>query len=143
MDGFVLVLARVVHVAGIVLWLGGMIALASLVALGAKDVGSGIAGAARKAARIVVTPGLVLAWIGGLAMLIPYWSTIYARSGWMHGKVTIGLIVAGLTGMWTGRLRRIAGSPGESSRGMLGISVATLVLTVIAIVLVFVRPGAR
>lgn len=144
MDGFVLVLARVVHVVGIVLWIGGLIALAAIVASGTKELGRGLASAARKAALVVVTPGLLLAWLGGLGMLLPYWSTIYARAGWMHGKLTIGLIVAGLSGMLTGRLRRIAGGQGEPvASGMLGIAVTTLVLMVVAVALVFIRPGTR
>jgi putative membrane protein len=138
-------LALVIHVIGVLLWIGGA-AMASWTAAElalappeARRVGFG---AARRALLVLATPGLLLAWIGGLVMLVEGWSAIYARAGWMHGKVTIGLVLAAVSGVMTSRIRKAAAGEREASRSLLaGLAMAFVLGAAIAVVLVVLRPG--
>lgn len=134
-------LARVLHIFGVVLWVGGMVTGASI---GMTLVGKADAvreaglDAVRSSLRILATPGLLLAWLGGLMMLVSAWSDVYARAGWMHGKLTIGLVLSGLHGMLLARTR--PGKP-AASRPFVIVLAATLLLALANIALVVLRPG--
>jgi protoporphyrinogen IX oxidase len=120
---------RYLHFIGNIFWLGGVVTVAVVAALLAGQAEREHAVAARGAALRIATPGLVLSWIGGLGMLLPHWSTLYARAGWMHGKITLALVAAALTGMVTGRLRRAASGEGELHAGRLRL-LATVLLVI-------------
>lgn len=134
-------LARVFHVFGVILWVGGMAAAAvsSIDLLGRPEGerGAGM-GAVRGALRILATPGLLLAWLGGVAMLMSAWD-VYARAGWMHGKITIGVILSAVHGMLLARTR-----PGRASASQPFVIalVVTLLLALVNVALVVMRPGA-
>lgn len=133
---------RFLHFIGNIFWLGGTVTVAVLAASLAGEAERGHAVAARAAALRVATPGLVLAWVGGLGMLLPHWSTLYARAGWMHGKITLGLVAAALTGVITGRLRRAASGSEELNAGRLRLmATILLVITFTVVGLVVFRPG--
>ena len=51
---------------------------------------------------------MLVAFVGGFGMLIPNFAEVYAKQGWMHSKLTLLLILAGATGVLTGKLRRWA-----------------------------------
>ncbi|MFW6051754.1 MAG: hypothetical protein ACODAU_11300 [Myxococcota bacterium] len=138
-----LLLYRLLHFVGNIFWLGGVVSVGL--------VGAGLAGASershaaplRRTALTIATPGMVLAWLGGLGMLLPAWGEVYARAGWMHGKITLALIAAALTGVLTGRLRRAANGTGELKPGLLrGLSWTVLVLALLTVGLAVLRPGA-
>lgn len=137
----ILELARILHVFGVVLWAGGMAtAAAAAITLVGKPEAAREAGmdAVRNALRILATPGLLLAWLGGLAMLITNWSTVYAHAGWSHGKLTVGIALSGVHGMLLARTR-----PGRatSARPFVIALVLTLLFALINVGLVVMRPG--
>jgi uncharacterized membrane protein len=98
---------RYLHFLGIVFWVGSAVAVA-IAATAPTPWESGIAQALRKVTLRVTTPAMLLAFAGGFGMLIPNFADVYAKQGWMHGKLTLLLILAGATGMLTGKLRRWA-----------------------------------
>src|SRR5262249_24914271 len=124
-------LFRLMHLAGVVLWIGPTVAVALMVALSSDKT---ISSPARKAVLWLGTPGLVLAWIGGLGMLLPAWSEVYARAGWMHIKLTLAVLVTGVTGAITGQLRRTACGQAEPDSGKMG-RLATAALTLALVVM--------
>jgi putative membrane protein len=133
-------LARILHVLGVILWVGGMASAAvSAIALAGKPEAERAAGigSIRAALRILATPGLLLAWLGGVAMLVGAWD-VYARAGWMHGKLTIGLVLSGVHGMMLARTR-----PGRSdaSRPFVIALGLTLLFALVNVALVVIRPG--
>jgi uncharacterized membrane protein len=69
---------------------------------------SGIAQSLRKISIRVTTPAMLLAFAGGFGMLIPNFAELYAKHGWMHTKLVLLLVLAGATGVLTGKLRRWA-----------------------------------
>jgi putative membrane protein len=143
-------LAIATHLVGMVLWIGGVVA-ASVVAASAASASAGGEGeggraalaAARRAVLVVATPGMLLAWLAGLSYLVPNFAELYARAGWMHGKLTAVLVLTGLTGVLTGRLRRAAAGTKPASAGLFGgLALALIVGSAAVIFLAVLRPGA-
>jgi putative membrane protein len=140
-----MLLARIVHIIGNILWLGGGAVAAFAMAQLASESQATRTAAARAVRKIilaVVTPGMLLSFAGGLYMLIPNWGAFYARAPWMHTKLTVGLIAAAFSGVLSGKLRRAA-SGDELSPGAMRLAGWVLVLSAIAgVFLVFTRVGS-
>jgi uncharacterized membrane protein len=138
-----MVIAKILHVIGNILWLGGgAVAAFTMVLLAsqAKDTRMAAAQAVRKLVLMVVTPGMLLSFAGGLTMLLTYWSEMYAKAPWMHMKLTVGLVAAAFSGVLTGRLRRAATSSEELSTGAMKLAGAVLLLSAVAgVTLVMLR----
>lgn len=98
---------RYLHFLGITFWLGSAVAVA-IAAAAPPPWESGIAQTLRKVSLRVTTPAMLVAFAGGFGMLIPSFAEVYAKQGWMHAKLTLLLILAGVTGVLTGKLRRWA-----------------------------------
>ena len=128
-------LALVAHLLGVVLWVGGMVTALTVAAASKGDVKA--LGAARKATIQWATPGLLLAWAGGLGMLIPNFGLLYATAGWMHAKLTVAVVLTALTGVATGRIRKAAAGTKEASGGLLdglayGIAIGAMAVIALA-----------
>lgn len=131
---------RALHVLGIIMWIGGTAATALMVALVADDARAATASAGRKLMLMVATPGLLLAWVAGLAVLLPNFGDVYAKAGWMHGKLTIALIISGLSGVLVGKVKKAAAGTDVGLGAVKGMAVGVLVLGAVAVFLVFLRP---
>lgn len=138
-------LALAVHLLGVILWIGGAVAAATVGAF-AADAEEGRTTALRGARRVLTwwsTPGMVLAWAGGLTMLIPEFATLYARAGWMHGKLTLLLALSGMTGVLGVRLRKAAsGQKDVTSKLLNGLGLGLVALAFVVLALVIVKPGS-
>ncbi|MGE0791785.1 MAG: CopD family protein [Sandaracinaceae bacterium] len=137
-------IALAAHLVGVILWIGGEVAGA---AIAASAVADGDARPTLKAARTALmrwaVPGMLLAWIGGLTMLIPNFTTLYARAGWMHGKLTLLLIASALSGILSARIRKAANGDKPLSAGFArGLAIAMAAIAAIVVALVVFRPGA-
>lgn len=134
-------IALVVHFLGLLLWIGGAITAswmaASIVSSGDTKALSSV----RSALLAVVAPGILLATIGGLARLLPAWSTQYAHAPWMHAKLTIGLVLGALHGVLVGRVRKASKGQPVSAGFFVGMAVAYAVLGAAAVALAILRPG--
>lgn len=102
-----MIVFRYLHFLGITFWLGSAVAVA-IAAATPTPWESGIAQALRKVTVRVTTPAMLVAFVGGFGMLIPNFAEVYAKQGWMHSKLTLLLILAGATGVLSGKLRRWA-----------------------------------
>jgi putative membrane protein len=131
-----MIVFRYLHFLGVVFWLGSALAAALAAAYGPKADG-GMAHALRKVTVRITTPSMVIAFAGGLGMLIPRFVDVYAKQGWMHAKLTLLLILAGATGVLTGRLRRWAAGQNVSQQtfarlawviGLIGVLIVTLAI---------------
>lgn len=131
-----------VHLFGVILWIGGLVT-AGLTFAFADHARREVAQAARRAMRFLVTPGMLLAWVAGLAVLIPSFSTSYATAGWMHGKLTLALFASGAHGFLSGKLRKIADGTAEPQPGAIrGVVLGVLVIALVVVGLVILRPGS-
>lgn len=141
-----MLVARILHVIGNILWLGGGAAAAFAMAqfaLGSPEARTNAAQVLRKVVLQLVTPGMLLSFAGGLFMLLSHWSDLYAKAPWMHAKLTVGLVAAGFSGVLSGKLRRAA-QGAEVTPGSVRLSGIILLVSAIAgVALVFARVGGR
>ena len=140
-----LLVGKIIHVIGNVLWLGGGAACAfafAALATGDANTRTAAARALRKVVLTLVTPGMLLSLGAGLVMLLSYWSELYAKAPWMHAKLTVGLIAAAFSGVLSGRLRRAATQGADVSPGSIRLAGGVLVLSAIAgVTFVLTRMG--
>lgn len=139
-----LLVGKIVHVIGNILWLGGgALSAFAFLKLASADASTRRAGAAalRSSVLMLVTPGMLLSFAAGLTMLLSYWSEMYAKAPWMHMKLTVGLIAAAFSGVLSARLRKA--SQGEAvSTGAVRLAGIVLVISAIAgVSLVLTRFG--
>lgn len=137
-------LAISTHLIGMILWVGGSALAAMIAAAAAREGQAGRAtiAAARRAVLMLSTPGMVLTWLAGLSYLIPNFTTIYAKAGWMHGKLTLVVILSGMSGMLTSHLRKAAAGTKPASPGLLGgLGLGFVVLGAVIVFLAIFKPG--
>ena len=130
-------LALVAHMLGTIFWIGGAVVAATIAAGGdAKTVA-----AARKAFSHWATPGMLLAWAGGLTALIPDFTTHYASAGWMHAKLTVLLLMSAATGVLGGKLRKAAAAKATVKGGLVnGLGYGLAIFALLALVLARLKP---
>lgn len=128
---------RALHLAGAILWFGGTISI-GLIAYRLGDPRQ--AEALRDVSRKLATPGMIVAWLGGLAMLALGWSG-YARAGWMHGKLLLVFIASGVTGVLSARLRKWAAGEDVAVSSVRTLSFVLLGIMVLILVAVLLGPS--
>lgn len=126
---------KALHLFGAVIWMGSAIGMAVLAAL-ATDERAKVAELARRVVKKVANPAMILAWLGGLSLLAHGWSG-YARAGWMHGKLLLVFIAAGMTGALGAKLRKLA--EGEDVK-VKGLAIALVVVLVLVLVMIELGP---
>lgn len=138
-------ISLIVHIAGVVLWVGGAAAAAwtaAQLAAATPGVRAEGLGAVRRALLAVVTPGILLAWVGGLTLFLSALD-LYARAGYLHGKITIAVVISALHGVLVARVRKAAGGTRETSAATFGgLAMGIVVLALVAVVLVILKPGS-
>jgi len=138
-------ISLIVHIAGVVLWVGGAAAAAwtaAQLATATPEARREGLGAVRRALLAVVTPGILLAWVGGLTLFLSALD-LYARAGYLHGKITIAVVISALHGVLVARVRKAADGTREASAATFGgLAMAIVVLALAAVALVILRPGA-
>jgi uncharacterized membrane protein len=128
-------IAKFVHVLGNILWLGGGAAAAfALVLLAgeAKETRKAAAHAVRRLVLLVVTPGMLLSFAGGLANLFMFWDALYKKAPWMHTKLLVGVIAAAFSGILSGKLRKAAAGHEELSVGFMKLAGSVLLASAVA-----------
>ena len=130
---------RYLHFLGITFWIGSAVAVA-IAAAAPTPWESGIAQALRKVSLRVTTPAMLVAFAGGFGVLIPNFADVYAKQGWMHGKLTLLLILAGATGVLTGKLRRWAEGQEVTQKTFARLAWAIAALAMLIVTLAVFRP---
>ncbi|MGB5193832.1 MAG: CopD family protein [Polyangiales bacterium] len=130
---------RYLHFLGITFWIGSAVAVA-IAAAAPTPWESGIAQTLRKVTVRVTTPAMLVAFAGGLGMLIPNFADVYAKQGWMHSKLTLLLILAGVTGVLSGKLRRWADGEEIGPKTFSRLAVAISVLSILIVTFAVFRP---
>lgn len=129
---------KAVHLISMVILVSGMLLNGFLfrnIAPTSQD-GGRIYAAALAFNRYFVGTALALVWIAGLTLV---WMTGVHKDGWFIAKFVIVFILSGIHGAQTGRLAKLAKSPGEPvSAFLINSGPITLVLVVIVICLVTV-----
>jgi protoporphyrinogen IX oxidase len=133
---------KTLHLLAVVAWIGGMLAVPTLLAAhaaGGPDA-AGFARAARLLLKRLVLPGMITALVLGVA-LIGMQPSIMKGQGFMHAKLTLALVLMGAHGFLAARARKAeAGEPGPSAGAWGGVAAVLLALSGAVVGLVVVRP---
>ncbi len=94
-------LSLLLHVVGVVLWMGGLMAMSRALVLLAKRPGPGRAGLAELAGKLNILSllGFVLTLGSGLYQLTLWPAGVFASTRWMHHKLTAVIAVAVIHGL--------------------------------------------
>lgn len=127
-------LLKAAHLVSLFVWIGGMVA----VALSLRHGSAAQLKPLKTYDRAVTTPAMVLAWAFGLLLALQgnWFSDL-----WMSAKILLVLILSGLHGALTGRLRRSinAESAGGDTRAPIFLPVGLALVTLI-VLLVTTKP---
>ena len=134
-----MIVFRYLHFLGITFWIGTAVAVA-IAASAPTPWESGIAQALRKVTLRVTTPAMLVAFAGGIGTLVPNFAEVYAKEGWMHAKLALLLVLAGATGVLTGKLRRWAEGQEVSPKVFGKLAWAISILAVLIITLAIFQP---
>ncbi len=122
-------LLKASHIVAVVIWFGGMMAVAL-----SLNRGNDMAGLLAWD-RYVTTPAIVVSWALGLAMAT--WAGWFA-SRWMIAKLALVLVLSAMHGLLAGQLHRKAAHAGAASRiderlvlGAMGVALAGIALLVV------------
>ena len=136
-----MIVFRYLHFLGVAFWIGSAVAVA-IAAAAPIPWESGIAQSLRKVTLRVTTPSMLVAFAGGFGMLIPNFAEVYAKQGWMHSKLTLLHIHAGLTGVLTGKLRRWADGQEVSQKTFSRLAWGFAAIGVLIVTFAVFRPFA-
>ncbi|MGD8608268.1 MAG: CopD family protein [Myxococcales bacterium] len=134
-----IIIFRYLHFVGIVFWVGTALAVSMIAATRASADGA-LARALRRVTIRVTTPAMLVAFAGGFGMLIPKFAEVYAKQGWMHAKLALLVVLAGVTGVLTGRLRRWADGQEVDANNFRRLAWAFAVLPILIVTLAVFRP---
>ena len=84
------------HIISDIVWIGGMLINAFVIAMGPPTIRTGVITALRPYDRRVTTAGLAGAWIFGLILAFGY---VGFSGGWLHLKLLIVVMLSALHGM--------------------------------------------
>jgi uncharacterized membrane protein len=123
-------LLKAAHLVSLFVWIGGMVA----VALSLRHAPVDYLKPLKSYDRAVTTPAMVLAWAFGITLAVQgNWFTDI----WMMAKILLVLVLSGLHGASTGRLRRSinADRSGGDARAPvflpLGLALVTLIVLLV------------
>lgn len=136
-----MIIFRYLHFLGVTFWLGSAVAV-SLAAAAPTPWESGLAQALRKVTLRVTTPAMLIAFAGGFGMLIPSFAEVYAKQGWMHAKLTLLLVLAGATGVLTGKLRRWSEGEEVADQTFSRLAAVIALIGILIVTLAVFRPFA-
>ena len=126
---------KTVHLIAIIGWLIGLLYLPRLFAYHADAVGSDMDATfqrmERNLLRLLLLPCLIVVFITGLLLIVAIGGKM---AGWLHAKLLLVLILAGLHGMMS-RQRKIF-QRGENTKSAAYFCAVSSVTTLIAIIIV-------
>lgn len=120
------------HVASALVFVGGLFSVSAFLRLASAEssVGQPTARAVRRWDQAVTIPAMLLTWTLGLTLAL---SGGWLTEGWLQAKVVLVVILSGLHGVQSGRLRRLAGgASSQPSRLSPAIFVCVVAIAILA-----------
>lgn len=134
---------KAVHVIAVIFWIAGLFMLPRFLVYqlasppgSAEDALWNERNARLK--RIILTPGIVLVWLLGLALAQSYG---FAGNGWLHAKIALVLLLSGYHG-WAGSLakRHGRGQRPLAEKRLRLLNEVPALATILIVILVVVKP---
>lgn len=131
-----------IHVIAMVIWVGGMLAVAIILSISEfvfedPDARLAILGAIRRWDHKITTPAMLLTWAAGLALAL--WGRWFP-SAWLIVKLCFVLGLSGLHGLLAGSLRRQAGGDAAPLRIVRYAPTTILAALAFIVILVICKP---
>jgi putative membrane protein len=138
-------IAWILHIIGVILWIGGLMFLTRLLGYHMKEVGKPDSASAQatltrielRLHHFVIVPGAILALVGGVWMLAE--QIHYMKEGWFHAKLTIVLFFIILHVVCLIKVLGLAANPPEKKSPIFSIihGISGLLLIAVLILLRF------
>lgn len=134
---------KAIHVIAVIAWMAGMLYLPRLMVYHAEAQAGSIQSETfkimeRRLLKGIINPAMGLAWVLGLYLA---WAGFAFKGGWLHGKIALVLVLSGLHGYLSGRVRAFAEDRNDKSARFYRIlNEVPAVLMAIIVILVIVKP---
>ena len=131
------------HVAAVLTWVGGMLALAVMLAAqrahgASADAGQPLLGAIYRWDRYITTPALGGVWVLGIALMV---MGGWYNAPWLWAKFAIVFVLSGIHGNQSASLRRLlAGKVSQLPASVRWVPPLTLVSIMAVALLVILKP---
>ena len=98
------------HVMAVIAWMAGMLYLPRLMVYHAEAQVGSIQSETfkimeRRLLKGIINPSMIVTWVLGLYLA---WSAFGFKGGWLHGKIALVLVLSGIHGYLSGRVRAFA-----------------------------------
>src|SRR5688572_13142050 len=134
---------KAMHIIAVIAWMAGMLYLPRLFVYHCEaEIGSKQSETfkvmERRLLRAIINPAMVATWVLGLWLA---WEGGFFKSGWLHGKLLLVLILSGLHGVFTRCVREFAEDRNVHSQKFYRIvNEVPAVLMIGIVILVIVKP---
>jgi putative membrane protein len=131
------------HVVAVIAWMAGMLYLPRLFVYHCEvPVGSAQSETfkvmERRLLKAIINPAMIVTWVLGLYLA---WDGGWFRSGWLHGKLALVLVLSGIHGIYVRRLKEFAADRNtRPARYYRILNEVPTVLMIGIVVLVIVKP---
>jgi|EP01035_Chromulina_nebulosa_P042283 putative membrane protein len=135
--------AKALHVIAVISWMAGMLYLPRLFVYHCEaEVGSKQSETfkvmERRLLTAIINPAMALTWIFGLYLA---WSGHWFTAGWFHAKLTLVLVMSGVHGFLSARVRDFAQDKNtRSAKFYRIINEVPTILMILIVILVIVKP---
>lgn len=134
---------KALHVIAVISWMAGMLYLPRLFVYHCEaEIGSKQSETfkvmERRLLKAIINPAMAVTWLAGLWLA---WQGGWYVSGWFHAKFTLVLIMSGVHGFFTARVRDFANDANTRSQKFYRIiNEVPTVLMIGIVILVIVKP---
>jgi len=131
------------HVIAVIAWMAGMLYLPRLFVYHCEAQKGSIQSETfkimeRRLLKAIINPAMIVTWVLGLYLL---WDGGWYKSGWMHAKIALVLIMSGLHGVYVRRLKDFAADKNTKPAKYYRIlNEVPTVLMIGIVILVIVKP---
>ncbi len=135
--------AKALHIIAVISWMAGMLYLPRLFVYHCDaEIGSKQSETfkvmERRLLKAIINPAMIATWILGLYLA---WSAGWFTSGWFHAKLFLVLVMSGVHGFLTSRVRDFALDRNtRSAKFYKIINEVPTVLMILIVILVVVKP---
>ncbi|NUU44983.1 protoporphyrinogen oxidase HemJ [Tardiphaga robiniae] len=135
--------AKALHVIAVISWMAGMFYLPRLFVYHCDaEIGSKQSETfkvmERRLLKAIINPAMIAAWILGLYLA---WAGHWFSSGWFHAKLTLVLLMSGVHGFLSARVRDFAQDKNtRTSKFYRIINEVPTILMILIVILVIVKP---
>lgn len=134
---------KAVHVIAVIAWMAGMLYLPRLMVYHTEAQTGSIQSETfkimeRRLLKGIINPAMILTWMAGLYLA---WSAFGFKGGWLHGKILLVIVLSGIHGYLSGRVRAFAEDRNDKTARFYRIlNEVPAVLMVLIVILVIVKP---